>query len=279
MSGAEDVPNTARNIYPEQLRNFEQDLFLPSGDAEIGDMIFQARTLQSNGEQEHAQVVLATRGEDLIDPSEYRYLTYRMRAINDQELTTDARIRGGWNTGALFGTIPGEDTIQGTRSNFLFEGWKTYSFDLFDLSVLFEDTWLSFERIALLELLPLSAPDTIFEIDWVKLTAENRSSASGEFLVSFRIADSDSASVDATLFYDSDRNGLDGIPIVNFPAIGIGEHTYSWDTSTLPTGSEHYLYLVVDDGLSSGANYSPAPVVIGEFVEESVQTSSDGLRR
>ncbi|MCK4658814.1 MAG: fibronectin type III domain-containing protein [Phycisphaerae bacterium] len=70
--------------------------------------------------------------------------------------------------------------------------------------------------------------------------------SSSPVMITWTSADDDSdATID--LFYDSDRHGTDGLPIVSGLSENDSVHTYIWDTSEVPAGT-YYVYAKINDG-------------------------------
>ena len=70
--------------------------------------------------------------------------------------------------------------------------------------------------------------------------------ASGEVVIRWEAHDPDDDAV-VGIYYDTDREGADGIPIKLGLSEGNGPFQLTWDTSSLPSG-RYYIYAVIDDG-------------------------------
>jgi len=79
--------------------------------------------------------------------------------------------------------------------------------------------------------------------------------------VGFEAFDNDS-NAQISFYYDRDRTGFDGIPIVGGIAEQDGAGTYHWNTTGVPTG-DYYLYAIIQDGENPPvAAYAPGRVTV-----------------
>lgn len=103
-------------------------------------------------------------------------------------------------------------------------------------------------------------------------------------IIRWRDADPDS-NAEISLYYDTDRNGEDGVLIAD----GIMEDpdgrgdSYRWDVTQLPAGI-YFVYAVIDDGMNQHVAYTELPLVIGDgggrpYIELQKPDKGNGWRR
>jgi hypothetical protein len=155
-----------------------------------------------------------------------------------------------------------------TYSAPVYEGWHTYSFDLLKTPPVDSAAWEDFERVNQLLIAPLEAKTGVeFDIDWVKLTAENRSQ-DDSFEIVLNINDIDSTSFTVQLAYRIEGQGPGTTPIATVSNVPAGLFRYDWDTSLLNPGDRAIVVATVSDGTSTTAFTARVPIVIGEFVPQ-----------
>ena len=150
-----------------------------------------------------------------INPRKYRYFSFRMNTDTSQTTSMTERIINGW-VARLFwwnsNVFLDGSTSKGIP---LLEGWHRYTIDMWDPA--FVETrptgtpqfgWSTLPVIKGLRLDPLEVlTGTWFELDDVKLCAENKRINNGSFLVEWNLSDADSSTCDVKLFYGYTENG------------------------------------------------------------------------
>ncbi|MCB0325105.1 MAG: VCBS repeat-containing protein [Bdellovibrionales bacterium] len=301
MASTDDVANLDFNLWPEEAhRGFRSAEIRTSTDAQEAGAVLRAVTNATLADgpdginplptgESAVHVHLPTAPFTPIDPRKFRYLTYRMRATNGSVRSAFSRLTNGWFASIGFGNfvafdgqnaagVYNEANYGSTLAQHLgftnpapvFDGWQTYVIDLWNLQNQNADllSWLSFENIPSLVLNPLETnPGTRFEIDFVKLHAQNFTSG-GSYNVLLNLEDAESDSLSVDLYYDTDASGFDGVLIQSFSGVTPGPFNYTWDASALSAGTEYYLYAIVSDSRTSTRFYSASPVQIGAYTPE-----------
>ncbi len=228
-----------------------------------------------------------------IDPSRYYYLTYRLWVNYPYSYWTDA----GQNTRVFWGK--GGSAAQSLLI-YDFPDWQAYSIDLRTLGLApgaANPPWTS-SPWTWFRLDPVSNPSHInvtFYIDDVKLTGDER--ADTYTFLTWDMITSTVSPMTMTLYYDTDRSGLNGTPITTLalsgggaslerspagtsgaPLVATGSMTntaflpivlgnfcagscYSWDTRAIPAGT-FYVYACVNDGYNRPCRYSETPLIV-----------------
>jgi hypothetical protein len=241
--------------------------------------------------QSDQQVYLSLPNGHPIDSNRYHYLTYKVM----YDYPTQFYVDSGQFSRIYWGS-PQEES----KLIYLFPGWQTYSFDLRSLLINWgpqwtANNWTSFR----LDPIANKGHDVTFYFDDVKLTADETADTYAD--IQWQMADPDTLVTTATLYYDTDRSGLNGTlfatltltngqrsalalpqvktgvfvqtsselsPTIFLPFVAHNYHTpctgacYTWDTSTVPTGT-YYLYTCLDDGYNHQVcRYSDTPLII-----------------
>lgn len=271
-SSGTDLANLDRANYPDTLRQFTNESFAGSPDAEDAGTIFQAMAnppLPGFNEGDN-QVHLKIPAGRPIDAGKYRYLVYRIAADATNFPTIEQRVREGWVTRFIWwnNDVIGDGGDPG--GHVLYTGWHTYANDLWNQNLERGIPWTSNSFIKNLRIDPLeTAIYTWFYLDWVRLYAENRPS-NNEFTITWNLQDNDNSSFNVSLYYDNDNSGFDGTLITSLSGVSGGSNSYVWNTSGLPNGSRYYVYAVVSDGVNTAKYYSPVDVVMGDYVPSPV---------
>lgn len=274
MDSATDFKNLDRSNYPDILRQFVNESFVDSAEAQDGKIFQAVANYPLSGQTESDnQLHLNISRASPIDPKKYRYMVYRM-AADDTNFPTIARKVGyGWVTRTIWWN---DDVIADggdPGGHVLYEGWHTYAYDLASLSLWRGFPWSSYNRLKNVRIDPLETSiPTWFYFDWIRLYGENRSS-NNQFTISWTISDQDSSSFNVGLYYDNNQSGFDGTLITNLSSVSSGANSYVWDTTALPKGNSYYVYAVVSDGTNTTKFYSPVHVTIGEYTPTPVPPS------
>lgn len=292
-----DISNLDRMIWPENLtRGFRSEGFFTSPEAELGGSFFRATTEPIfSGENPFTELdpsdfqrpfpkdirsttlLLETNPLLPIDPEEYRYLTFRMRSSTSAQ-SIYSRLSRGHYASVNFGRfLFGEDlenvdpsvaleSLGSTLNTPVYEGWQTYSIDLWENDFGDGAEWLDLFRISQLGIVPLETNSGVrFDIDWVKLTANNRSE-NDSFEIALEINDVEDSIFTLELYYTSNFDS--GTLIETFSNVTPGTFTYSWDTSDLVEGEEYDVYAIISDSKNTTQVWSRAPVTIGAYEAE-----------
>ena len=202
-----------------------------------------------------------------------------MRLQGQQDIFRGSIARILWWTGANIAA-----TATATRDIVVYEGWRTVSIDL--RSVLLEpdahSAWRSGNKAGF-RLDPHEFPSArSFELDYVKLTGQER--ASSIFPIRYTVSDADNDVATTISFsYSTSRQGTNGqaircatsppinggrnkvyLPLIRSagtPGDDIGGRTCAWNVQSVPNG-DYYVTLVVNDGMNRTTITSETPVEI-----------------
>jgi hypothetical protein len=272
MDSSTDVPNLNPAHWPDEWRQFSNQSFADSSDAQDGKL-FQAqadppRTDLGNNESD-VQVHLNVSSTKTIDTKKYRYLTYRLAVDPTNYPTISDKVQRGWVSRPVFWNTDIITDAGRPKAHVVYEGWNSYTIDLWNSSIMEQGIpWSSFSNIQHLRIDPLETDVyTWFWLDWVKLSAENRPT-NDVFEIKWQLENTGSGKYDVELYYDTDNLGYNGTKITTFSDLSAGSHSYSWNTSSLEDGKSYYIYLKASDGDASFLVYAPVPIVAGEYVRE-----------
>lgn len=285
MADEADITNLYSDTIAELPRGFENAELAASSEAELGGTVFKATTLKRDIASTSTEgdttldppplLMLNTGNQQSIDPSRYRYLTYRIKADNIHGLSTDEQLTQDWVSGLGFWTVDPQDGIDSAFGSQVKNGWHTYTIDLWDPRSMGGLLWKDFYRITRLAFSPLGAFDpTTFEIDWVRLTEENYT-LNNLYTLVFELNDTDNFTLNVELYYDTDRQGFDGTLITRWDNLTTGRHSYTWDTSALKPSLKYYPYLVVKDALNTTMTYASVPIRIERHVSSTQKAPFD----
>ncbi|HMO18563.1 MAG TPA: VCBS repeat-containing protein [Oligoflexia bacterium] len=268
MAPESDSVANLNPVYPQVLRQFVNHSYIPNSESKMGGHVFQAMAepaYQHLGHSESdVQVHLSISPNQLIDPSYYRYFVYRMAVGEDGYPSIHDKVQNGW----VSRVIAYNDNVlvdrMVTKGHIVYEGWKTYWFDLDDADTLETGfRWSSFKSLKNLRLDPgefnIPGKYTWFMLDFVKLHAENRA-FNDSFEIRFSLSSDTASSLNVSLYYDIDQKDFNGTLIKKLEGLSSGNHIYKWDTSGLPPGQKYFVYLLVDDGLQEAKTYSSVHV-------------------
>lgn len=261
MSSSTDIANLTENsTLPDEWRQFSSPSF--------ANGVFQAvANPPINGATEtDVQVHMNVSKSKPIDTSKYRYLTYRMAVDATLYPTISDKIEKGWVSRPVYWDLSLFGDGGRAKAHPIYEGYHTYTIDLWDSGMVEAGLgWKGNSYLSNLRIDPLETPTyTWFFLDWVKLTAEPRDE-SGRFDISWDIADSDSSSFTASLYYDTDNSGFNGTLITTLSGLSAGANSYRWNTSGFSADSTLYVYIVVSDGTNTRKFYAPSPVRTGTY--------------
>lgn len=274
MDGPEDIPNNDATTFPQVLRQYSNASFISSPYAQDG-RLFQATADVPWPGNPHGdnQLWLPINQSKRPDTSHYRYFAYRMYVDPSQYADLADRVNDGWvsrpvwwNTDIMDNANAGDPSAAVTRT-----GWQNYFIDLATIPVIQRgQPWTAKSSWKYMRFDPLeNTKSTWFWIDWIRLYAENRTS-NNEYTISFNVSDADSASVNVSLYYDTDKSGFDGTLITTMNGLSPGNYSYIWNTSGLPEGNSYYVYMVITDGTSTAKFYSTVHVKIGDYIDGGV---------
>ena len=233
-------------------------------------------------------------GDTPIDSSRYYYLTYKLWVNYPYSYWVD----GGQNTRVFWGQ--GGSSAQSLLI-YDFPGWQAYSIDLRTLGLApgaANPPWTT-SPWTWFRLDPVSNPGHInvtFYIDDVKLTGDERADTYAP--LEWEVITSTVSPMTMTLYYDTDRSGLNGTPITTLALDSSGAlplalspageadaplaatdsltytvflptvlvnycqgSCYAWDTRAVPAGT-YYVYACVNDGYNRPCRYSETPLMI-----------------
>ena len=267
MDSSTDIANLNTAVWPSVWRQFSNYSFTSDVNSTDGGSVFAATAdapLPGNTESD-VGVLLNISPSRPINPNKYRYVTYRMWVDSAPYGNISDKVYRGWVSRPF--TYWNNNILQDggyMKGHVIYEGWHTYTLDLWRDNILQTGLpYKSFQSISKARLEPGEFDvATNFRVDFLKLTAENQP-ANNNFQINYNLADSDSSSFNVDYYYDSDNSGFNGVYIGSSSAVS-GSNSYNWNTSGLADG-EYYLYLVVNDGVSTSKRYSSVHVRIGEI--------------
>ncbi len=271
MAGSEDVFNLNEELFPETQLYFEDYEFVSSVSAEEGGSIFRAKSILPETTENIESIVpgiiddfefidmhLPTALRRPIDTKRFRYLTYRQRVKESNPLSPLSRSIAFGESEVAFWNIKGDLKAGRTKGAMIYEGWHTYTVDLWDGVAIEGFDWQDFEKISHLSLEPTKATiGTVFEVDWVKLTEDVTTNSTID--ISFKISDFDSDAIDYGIYFDSDNQGFNGEEILSVTGETPGSFTEQWDVSGVPSG-RYYIYIVASDGFKTVRRYSSVSI-------------------
>jgi hypothetical protein len=114
-----------------------------------------------------------------------------------------------------------------------------------------------------------------FFIDDVRITADWE--AKGSFPIEWTLDEHDGP-CSVSLYYDINRSGFDGQPIVEnlaFPA-GASTGNLTWNTAGVPPGA-YWIYAVLSDGLNTNRCYAGGPVIVRDASSAEIRLSRNVL--
>ena len=260
MSSASDLVNLDVSV-PHILRQFTQPIFSNGVFSALADPI------GTNAFGTDAQVHLNVSQTSPIDTRKYRYVSYRIMLDETQYPTIADKVFWGFVTRVVFWT--NDIMIDGVRppAHVTYEGWHTYTYDmkgsnagegLLEAGVPYgASNSLSHMRID-----PMETTDpTWFNIDWIKLNAEN-TPTDNIYKISWFTQDTDSAAVSIKIYYDNNATGYNGKLITSYSNVAPGSRYHKWNTSGIAKGN-YYIYMVVSDGVNTFKTYSPVHIAVG----------------
>lgn len=215
--------------------------------------------------------------EDPIDTNRYKYLTYRMYIEGVQDIGRGwvSRIYW-WNQGPTADYVVTDDIV-------VYEGWQVYSLDLSKVALepSLGPGWSGYQRVLRLD--PVEVPNPMsIHLDYVMLTGDEQVQRGSLFPVMYQI--SENTGVTINLYYDTNKNHLDGKTImvtsapspplvspfkVYLPFVSkltndlphLSGIMVIWDTTQVEPGA-YYLCAEVDDGSNVATWYSDTPVIV-----------------
>jgi hypothetical protein len=269
MTEAGDLPNLDYTVWPDTFRQFTSPSFMQTGEAEKGGKVFAAMAdppLPGSAESD-VQLHLRVSNVDPIDTGKFRYLTYRVKVDESLYPTIHDKIALGWVMRPIWWN--NQFTLNShhrAKAHILYEGWNTYGTDLADPSIMeYGSPWTNFSSFNNFRLDPLETPTyTWFYLDYVRLHAENRAAA-GSFTISYVVSNPSGGPVTTRLYYTTSKSSPQKTLITTRTNQHPGSHSYTWDTSGLPTEASYYVFAEVDNGVSKSHAYSPVHVRIGPY--------------
>lgn len=212
-----------------------------------------------------------------IDSRRYRYVSFRMRVTEEPGYgDLDDKIERGWESRFIWWNSTGSPTVDGSYSKDvpLFEGWRTYSVDLWDNNFLEDPAaipavpqlgWEEIGSVRNLRFDPLEAHfPTRFDLDWISLNAENILQ-NGQYTVKWTITDPDSASVNVKVFADTELPSgslvRSGTPILTRNGAAPGPDSFVWQPGAL--SNPVFIRVEVTDGSRVSEALSRVPIATG----------------
>lgn len=261
MNDATDVANLDTTKWADVWRQFSNQRF------EDGKFVASANPplTEIGNTESDVQVHMNIPTDNLIDTSKYRYLTYRLRVDATDYPTIADKVRGGWVSRPVFWNADIINDAGRPKAHVVYEGWNVYTIDLWDESIIEQGkAWKSFRNIRNFRIDPLETSIlTEFKLDWVELRTPNHTTNS-RYKIKFNIADTDSDSFSASLYYDSNKVGYNGVKIADLTGLNAGENEYNWNTSSLDPTKTYYVYVVVSDGTNTNRAYSSVPIMLDD---------------
>jgi hypothetical protein len=279
MNSSADLKNLDLSSYLQIFRQFFSQGFGNYPESQDGGSVFQAiaEAPLAGQTETDAQLHLAVSRGNPIDTNEYKYLTYRMAIDSSQYKDISDKVAKGWVARPVWWKGEAFPKIFDTsKAHIVYEGWHNYITDLSDSNTIESGTsWGTSRYIDNLRIDPMeTSVPTWFFLDYVKLYAKNRASI-GAYEIKYNLTTLNPAQID--FYYDSNKEGFDGVKIGTSAGKSSGSHNFIWDTSGLVSGAEYFVYLIVNDGLSIKKLYADASVTIGPKTARSrVKLDFDG---
>ena len=182
----------------------------------------------------------------------YHWVTLRMYLPGDLDLTNGAMARIAWKADDWDEGLTTDDIV-------LYPGLHEYVLDL--KKVKWEPPsnrkWTGYVRYLRID--PHEFPEPRdFYIDSIYVRADSESK--GIFPIKFYVEGG--GNLKADIFYDSDQNGYNGVPIAtNLPVESGHTYTFYWDTHNIPEGV-YYVYVILHNQWEAIPSYSKTPLII-----------------
>ena len=256
--------------------SLQDSLFRGFHDPKIENGTFQAKTdFDRDLGTVDTQVHFSVPTDKPIDPNKYRYFCYSMQ-VDPVELVRDGDPvelnRAGWvarlvwlnRSNGQLGSTKAHELIERSQTFPDYEnGFVDFCIDLWDPES-FESgiPWTQMESIDLVRFDPLEAGDiTPFAIDWAGLYAENITSEDRSYQITFELNDPESQTMEVEFFYDTDREGFNGVSIGSIEGLSNGASSFQWNAEEVPEG-DYYIYAVIRDGVNTSYFYSDVEVEV-----------------
>lgn len=273
-----DVANLYRGLSSQWLQ-------FDSHAINSGEFSAVARTPFSGATTTDAQVHMNINQSYSVDPNKYRYFTYKIK-IDETNPDNPAenfyptlhdKVNDGWVARIIWWiTDRFSSTVGSTKPQVLYSGWNTYVLDLQDPSLI-ENGYKLFNQYKFFDNLRIDPLETRlrtkFSLDYAKLTTEPRPDSSGIYQININLSDLNSDPLTLKIYRDNNNQGYDGTLISDLGTVSGPSINYNFDTTGLPSGSKHYIYIEYSDGIDTRRIYSTAPIAIGPFVENVPPTS------
>ena len=254
---------------------------------QFSDGLLTATTLDTNpsntcsGYWEDPHLTLLNEFSDPpIETNKYRYLTFRLKVEGTPDVSYGWVSRVVWSN-YLF-------THCGVTNDIpLHGGWNEVSLDLWASNILdnedpCQSPWRANPLRSQLRFDPIETPEqTVFHIDYIKLTAPETISRNSVFPIEYHLNKTGNVSV--TFYYDSDKNPANGRTLIGslnpparllslpykvyLPFITGNNSTlssnqiFNWDLQNVPPGS-YFISAEISDGFNTTTWYSDTPVVV-----------------
>lgn len=222
------------------------------------------------------QIAMRVAASNPIDPRTYPYLVFRMEIDPTNYPSPSAQVEKGW----VARVVPWNTDVVADGGQYkagrVWQGMQTYVQDLRDPNVP-EDSgalsgratrWEEFSRVRNFRLDPgeFTEVATFLELDYMALYAENHTS-NGQYTITFETSDSDSSTVNAEIYRDSDNQGFNGTLIGSLSNLSAGSHSFTWNGSGVSDGTKVWFYVKVTDSDGNVTQrYSQVHVNKGDFV-------------
>ena len=265
MDTSVDLANLNTALWPNIWRQFSNHSFINDPNSTDGGSVFAATAdapLPGNTESDVGMLLNVSQARP-IDPQKFRYVTYRMWIDPTNYPTISDKVRRGWYSRPF--TYWNNNILQDAgyiKGHVVYEGWHTYTVDLWKDNIL--ATGLPFRSFTSLRNARIEPGEfdiaTNFKVDFLKLTAE-ATPTNNVFQIQYNLADNDNNSFSVDFYFDTDNIGFNGTYIGSANASS-GSNTYNWNTTGIADG-QYYIYLVVNDGVSTSKRYSSVNMRIG----------------
>ena len=235
-----------------------------SDTANVGELSFGKRLEGVNGppSRNDPHVWFSLRGGP-IDPERFHRLTIRSGYEGIFRLEDEA---GGGTMGRVVWHTPGSSNVQQSEDIVTYGGTRTTTLDLSDPDIHETDHSNEFDRF------PWdAAPVVALRWDpnedhgprrwWVEKLALRADDEAG---TSYRVRWHDQGFAPGStvrLYYDTDDEGFDGVPLSPSLTQQPGTNAYDWNTRAVPPG-RYWVYAVVDGAAGTGGSYSSGPVSV-----------------
>lgn len=243
--GGDDYATVTGNPWDMSSRN-DLDYWVGLSDVAFNNGIMSGRTASSDG-YFHLRVPTP------IDTNRFHRLTFKYRYDGSFDFGAGTISRYIWSPDPfninLYQTL--DDIV-------VYPRWITYFLDLKKAKLDSGNIGWNGQMVGF-RFDPLELAGRRFYVDYIRLAADDRADRS--FMIKWRDARGSPRPTNVSIFYDTNQSGFDGRVIVRNRQQVSGVNTYSWNTTSIASGT-YFIYTVADDGVGITRKYSTGPLII-----------------